>query len=186
MVTSTRASADDDLEVRDLDLLLRQAPQETRRQRTADRREQQFDRRRRLVLDVEARGLADGDVVVAQRGLRAHAAGPAHARLPDVLARALQVRGERLVVALLLEQVVRVAAVRGRRRTQFVADHAAPRRQVLLDRGLAALDEQVTAGRERRHRRADDQEQTAAAVEVAAVTDGIGRRQRVVQGHVSS
>jgi hypothetical protein len=59
-------------------------------------------------------------------------------------------------------------------------------RQVLLDRRLAALDEQVAAGRERRHRRADDQEQTAAAVDVAAVTDGIRRRQRVVQRHVSN
>ena len=60
-----------------------------------------------------------------------------------------------------------------------VADHPAPGRQVVFDRGLDAAHLQHAALGHPEHVLADEQHETAAAVEVAAVEDVMQRR---VQG----
>jgi ABC-type microcin C transport system permease subunit YejB len=66
---------------------------------------------------------------------------------------------------------------------QPVADQPAPRRQVLAHRRLATLHQQRAAGRDRLEGAADDQQQPAAAVEVAAVAGRVGAVEHARIGH---
>jgi hypothetical protein len=59
-------------------------------------------------------------------------------------------------------------------RHQFVLRHAAPGRQVLVDRDLGRADLQQAARRQRVDVLADQQQQAVAAVEVAAVEGDVG------------
>jgi len=82
----------------------------------------------------------------------------------------MEVHGKRCVVSFLSDEIAMHPTVGRFDCQERVADEAAPRGKILFDTDFPAPNLEHAAGRQRLQRVPDDQEQTAAAVQIAAIT----------------